>query len=163
MSNKKIVFRDLKSTATKLNRSLDEATYSMVKFLEDEQRLRCWYVEADYVIDHRDTVWLAHFEQVVYSKLKYRNTNSDFNRKNLIKHAEEGGQQDQIEPTHLKENKANNTHQTPSVELAALDKYQQSRLPTPGAFVCPGDFFAILMAKMMIQIKMLVLGLQTRQ
>ena len=89
MSNKKIVFRDLKSTATKLNRSLDEATYSMVKFLEDEQRLRCWYVEADYVIDHRDTVWVAHFEQVVYSKLKYRNTNSDFNRKNLIKHAEE--------------------------------------------------------------------------
>ena len=53
----------------------------MVKFLEDEQRTRCWYVEADYVIDHRDTVWVAHFEQVVYSKLKYRNNELGFNEK----------------------------------------------------------------------------------
>ena len=80
-ANKKIVFRDLKSTATKLNQSLDASTYSMVKFLEDEQRTRCWYVEADYVIDHRDTVWVAHFEQVVYSKLKYRNNELGFNEK----------------------------------------------------------------------------------
>ena len=27
-----------------------------------------------------------------------------------------------------------------SAEPAVPDKYQQSRLPTPGAFVCPGDF-----------------------
>lgn len=140
MSNKKIVFRDLKSTATKLNRSLDEATYSMVKFLEDEQRLRCWYVEADYVIDHRDTVWVAHFEQVVYSKLKYRNNNSDFNRKSLDKHAKEGGELNQNTPAHLKENNVNHAHQSPNAELPIQDKHQQSRLPTPGAFVCPGDF-----------------------
>ena len=95
----------MKSTATKLNRSLDEATYNMVKFLEDEQRMRCWYVEADYVIDHRDTVWLAHFEQVVYSKLKYRNTNSDFNRKNLSKRTEEEVSQIRLSPITLRKTK----------------------------------------------------------
>ena len=95
----------------------------MVKFLEDEQRLRCWYVQADYVIDHRDTVWVAHFEQSCI-----RDSNAEtpilisIERVSMLRR-----EASKIRITHL-ENKANNTHQTPSAELASR-KHQQSRLP----------------------------------
>ena len=142
-ANKKIVFRDLKSTATKLNQSLDASTYSMVKFLEDEQRTRCWYVEADYVIDHRDTVWVAHFEQVVYSKLKYRNNELGFNEKygnnKKQKHDNNNNNEDGMK-INVDENKDNYNDGNVEGTIPMNGKAQLQRLPTPGAFVCPGDF-----------------------
>jgi hypothetical protein len=135
-ANKKVHYRDLKSTATKLNSMLDRCTGAMVKFLEDEQKKRCWYVEADYVVDQSNQIWVAHFEQIVYSKLKLRNDVGPEQSKAKAAKKRRNLQGDVSIPKQAAE-------EHPDASPAKSDAGREDgkdRLPTPGAFVCPGDF-----------------------
>jgi hypothetical protein len=134
-SNKKIVYCDLKSTATKLNASLDEVTARLVAFLEKEQNKRCWYVEADFVVDQKDQIWVAHFEQIVFSKLQLQNESVLWKEELGLgrgpgkKKPVQRGQD--ISPI----------SSPPDLDDARVQpRGAGPRLPTPGAFVCPGDF-----------------------